>query len=301
MFRKAKSIALTMALAMAISAVSAGGVEVKAASANKVMETNVNFVKDASTGDESSVMLNSVLSKEGITFGKTYAINMKIYVPAEFMKSGRIYVSPNLDFYSGDDNENYLGYAQSEEGYSFDKESEAVTKVDDFYMIDAKMPIDAFYADGSDDASSFPEGTGQIMAGAFVVGEELSYKGSIFFDDVELEMDGAVVASANYENGKAGSSSYLINLEESKTCKPKVVDFTGKALDVTKKSLTVKKGKTATIKTVTAPSAKATFKTSNKKVATVSNKGVVKGIKKGKATITVKANGKTVKVTVTVK
>ena len=43
------------------------------------------------------------------------------------------------------------------------------------------------------------------------------------------------------------------------------------------------------------------WSTSNKKIATVTNKGVVKGVKKGKTTITVKANGKTVKVKVTVK
>ena len=49
------------------------------------------------------------------------------------------------------------------------------------------------------------------------------------------------------------------------------------------------------------PNSKVTYKTSNKKVATVTNKGVVKGVKKGKAVITVKANGKTVKVKITVK
>ena len=40
---------------------------------------------------------------------------------------------------------------------------------------------------------------------------------------------------------------------------------------------------------------------SNKKVVAVNSKGVVKGIKKGKATITVKCNGITKKFVVTVK
>ena len=40
---------------------------------------------------------------------------------------------------------------------------------------------------------------------------------------------------------------------------------------------------------------------SNKKVATVSSKGAVKGIKAGKAVITVSANGVSKKVTITVK
>ena len=45
----------------------------------------------------------------------------------------------------------------------------------------------------------------------------------------------------------------------------------------------------------------ASVKTSDKKVATVDAKGTVTGKKAGKATISVKANGKTVKVAVTVK
>ena len=50
-----------------------------------------------------------------------------------------------------------------------------------------------------------------------------------------------------------------------------------------------------------APVSKVTFKSSNKKVATVSSKGVVKAKKKGTATITVKCNGITRKFKITVK
>ena len=48
-------------------------------------------------------------------------------------------------------------------------------------------------------------------------------------------------------------------------------------------------------------SGKVTWSSSNKKIATVSSTGVIKGIKKGKATITAKAGGNTFKCTVTVK
>jgi len=45
-----------------------------------------------------------------------------------------------------------------------------------------------------------------------------------------------------------------------------------------------------------------TWTTSDKKIATVNSKGVVKGVKKGKVTITATTwNGKTAKCTVTVK
>ena len=70
---------------------------------------------------------------------------------------------------------------------------------------------------------------------------------------------------------------------------------------LTKSSATIAKGKTTTIKSKAAPASKVTYISSNKKVATVSSKGVVKGIRKGKATITVKCNGITKKFVVTVK
>ena len=70
---------------------------------------------------------------------------------------------------------------------------------------------------------------------------------------------------------------------------------------LTKSSATIAKGKTTTIRSKAAPAGKVTYTSSNKKVAAVNSKGVVKGIKKGKATITVKCNGITKKFVVTVK
>ena len=68
--------------------------------------------------------------------------------------------------------------------------------------------------------------------------------------------------------------------------------------------VTVKKGKTLTLKPVIAPitsQSKVTYSSSNKSVATVTSKGVIKGIKKGTAKITVKAGTKKVICTVVVK
>ena len=71
-------------------------------------------------------------------------------------------------------------------------------------------------------------------------------------------------------------------------------------LKLTKTSATVKVGKTTKITAKAIPSGKITYKSSNKKIATVSSNGTVKGIKKGTAKITVTCNGvsKTFKVTV---
>lgn len=296
---KGKVIATIMALAMAITALPVGGVvEAEAASKTKVMETNVNFIKGVQSGDDSSVYLNWLLSNEEVTFGNTYALNIKIYVPATFMESGSLWIRPNISFWTGEDLDTDAGWAMSSDGYSFDKESEAVTKYNDFYVVDAKMPIDKCFV--GDNEGSFPEGQGQIIAGAFISGSNKTYKGSIYFDDVALVVDGTAVSTVDYENGNLGYCSYNINSSEQKST-PKVVSFSGKALEVSKTSLSVKKGKKVSIKATTLPTAKVTYKSSNTKVATVTSKGVVKGVKKGKATITVKANGKTVKVKVTVK
>ena len=70
---------------------------------------------------------------------------------------------------------------------------------------------------------------------------------------------------------------------------------------LTKSSATIAKGKTTTIRSKATPVSTVTYTSSNKKVATVTGKGVVKGISKGKATITVKCNGSTKKFVVTVK
>ena len=72
-------------------------------------------------------------------------------------------------------------------------------------------------------------------------------------------------------------------------------------MKLVKSSAKLKKGKKVTIKVKAAPVSKVTFKSSNKKVATVSSKGVVKAKKKGTATITVKCNGITKKFKVTAK
>jgi hypothetical protein len=72
------------------------------------------------------------------------------------------------------------------------------------------------------------------------------------------------------------------------------------SLKVSKKKLTLKKGKKASLKVKAVPAGKVTYKSSNKKVAKVTSKGVVKAVKAGTCKITITCNGmkKTVKVKV---
>lgn len=112
------------------------------------------------------------------------------------------------------------------------------------------------------------------------------------------------VATVNSKTGvvkgiKAGTVTITAKAGTLKTtCK---VVIKNPAFSLVKSSATIKKGKTTTIRSKAAPAGKVTYTSSNKKVAAVNSKGVVKGIKKGKATITVKCNGITKKFVVTVK
>ena len=96
---------------------------------------------------------------------------------------------------------------------------------------------------------------------------------------------------------KSGASANItVNVKKGKVAATKITGI--------KKTVTLKKGKKLTLKPVLSPitcTEKVTYTSSNKKVATVSAKGVVKALKKGKATIKVKAGKKTVTCKVTVK
>lgn len=107
---------------------------------------------------------------------------------------------------------------------------------------------------------------------------------------------------------KKGTATITATLASGLTAKIKVkvqkTEVATKKITNLTKKLTVKKGKKATLSPILSPITsvqKITYSTSNKKVVTVTSKGVVKGVKKGKAKITVKAGKKSYKITVTVK
>lgn len=94
---------------------------------------------------------------------------------------------------------------------------------------------------------------------------------------------------------KSGSKKVVVTV--------KVIGVKTTKLSAVPEIKTIKKGKTFKIKAVAAPKNtddKITYKSSNKKIATVTSKGVVKGLRKGTVTITVQSGSqkKSCKVTV---
>ena len=109
----------------------------------------------------------------------------------------------------------------------------------------------------------------------------------------------ATVNSKGVITGKKAGKA-VITVKVGKYTKKLTVKVKKPSFKLVKSSAKLKKGKKTTIKVKAAPVSKVTYKTSNKKVATVNSKGVVTAKKKGTAKITVKCNGitRTFKVTV---
>ena len=109
----------------------------------------------------------------------------------------------------------------------------------------------------------------------------------------------ATVNSKGVITGKKAGKA-VITVKVGKYTKKLTVKVKKPSFKLVKSSAKLKKGKKTTIKEKAAPVSKVTYKTSNKKVATVNSKGVVTAKKKGTAKITVKCNGitRTFKVTV---
>lgn len=109
----------------------------------------------------------------------------------------------------------------------------------------------------------------------------------------------ATVNSKGVITGKKAGKA-VITVKIGKYTKKLTVKVKKPSFKLVKSSVKLKKGKKTTIRVKAAPVSKVTYKTSNKKVATVNSKGVVTAKKKGTAKITVKCNGitRTFKVTV---
>ena len=117
---------------------------------------------------------------------------------------------------------------------------------------------------------------------------EFSGKGNYVVKEAELLV-------SNYLE-KINNNKMILNVKTKKIATTKISGV--------KKAITLKKGKKYTLKPVLSPitsTGKVTYSSANKKIATVSSKGVIKALKKGKVKITVKSGKKTVTCVVTVK
>ncbi len=301
-----------------------------AAAANKVVEVPVNFT-NTQWEDENWDASRSELSlwnwEEPGTYSDSYTISYKLYVPTSMMKEGSaLQINPSIDFNDASEEEwKWAGYAdcpsaelQSDGRVTYwDEKTETDVETDyasakksnGYWVISYKAAssTELHTEDAQADVSK-----AQSVAVSFclnVRGIKITSQKAIYFDDLKItKADGTTLRDQNFDSLKdlkdMGVVKVSPNFGDNDGTEPKLTTLpstTAKTLTVEKKNLTVKVGKKVTIKATAKPSAKITYTSSNKKIATVNSKGVVTGKKPGKATITVKANGKTVKVKVTVK
>ena len=123
------------------------------------------------------------------------------------MKTGRIWVKPAVNFFTGKNGDTYAGMAQSsKEGYSYDKNSKEVKKYGDFYVVNVKISLD--------NCDRISASKGSVYGHLFISGFNKAYKGSIYVDDVTLTVDKKSVVKQNYENGKNSGCWYYLNRSE---------------------------------------------------------------------------------------
>ena len=301
--------------------------EVSAASKNQVVEIPVNFTNSGWEDDwDSTSKTDAGLYDFGepSSYSKSYTVSYKLYIPVSFFKEGAtVNIGGALNFNdASEDDWKYAGYSEFpsveiHEDASLTTWDDAqqkdvpvdyatVKKTGDFYVITYKAQNGELHAeDAPGDVATAKKVAVDVTMN--VKGIHITAKNSaVYVDDIKIaKADGTVLANKNFTSAKSAEGNCVIapKMDWEKNAKElKLATITdNKVLTVKSAKATVKVGKKVKISATVTPATKITYASSNKKVATVDAKGTVTGKKAGKAVISVKANGKTVKVTVTVK
>lgn len=301
-----------------------------AAAANKAVEVPVNFTNtswEEENGDASRTNVSLWGLGEPSAYSDGYTVSYKLYVPESIIKEGSaVQLNTSVDFSdAGKTEDSWAGHAECP--YAEFHQDGSMTYWDE----EKKEDIAADYATAKKSNGywviSYKAKSGDLQledapadaskASAVYVSYNLSVRGilitaknkAVYLDDLKItKADGTVVYDQDFNSLQSlkdmGEVRVYPNLGDADGKELKLATLSGaatKTLKVAKTSLNIRVGKKATIKATAKPAAKISYTSSNKKVATVNSKGVVVGKKPGKATITVKANGKTVKVKVNVK
>ena len=300
---------------------------VSAASRNQVVEVPVNFTNSGWEDDWDSNSLTNVNFwnfSEPSSYSERYTLSYKLYIPVSFLKAeSAIHIDGGLNLNDASAEEwKYAGWLifpsvvlhEDLSLTTWDEEQQkdvpvdyaTVKKTGDFYVITYKAKNGSLH---TEDAQSDVTKAQKVAVdfSISVKGIYITAKNSaVYVDDIQIaKADGTVLAKKDFTSAKSADGNCVIAPKTNwdKDVKElKLATITdNKVLTVKSTKATVKVGKKVKISATATPATKITYTSSNKKVATVDAKGTVTGKKAGKATISVKANGKTVKVAITVK
>ena len=121
----------------------------------------------------------------------------------------------------------------------------------------------------------------------------------IIWDDVQVKDSGNVIYSEDFQYYE--NCGYLENRTKNESGDYRGKIYTTSLLSLKSKKANIKVGKSTKINSTSIAGTTVTYKSNKPKVASVDKNGNVKGLKKGKAVISVSCCGKTLKYTVTVK
>lgn len=304
--------------------------EVSAANKNKVAEIPVIFKNmsgeelEKCDWNDSKTEFNLWSLGDPSAYSESYRVSYKLYIPTSFIKKdaniaiwsglgfsdatdddwkyGGNLELPNIDLHHG-----VVTHWDEEQQQGITPDYASVEKSGDFYVITYDYTTSG--VPQAEDAQADVTKSEKVALDFYlgVQGTNTTAKNcAIYFDDFKLtKADGTVLASKDFTSDKKVEGNVHIAPTEDWDKEAKDIQIAtltdNKALTVKAAKATVKVGKTAKISATASKSVKITYTSSNKKVATVSSKGVITGKKAGTATISVKANGKTVKVKFTVK
>lgn len=331
--RAKKLLGVMLAAAMALG-VGTTSVTPAAAAEQKAVYAPVAFTNqgwEEPWWEGSQTYICTDYGDEAKAFSDAYTVNFELYVPKPLMtkvlakEGSALCIGSSVDLHEiieGSEEWKWLGYVDSpitleiskdgtrhvvtywDEAQEKNVDGSAYASVKakgDYYLVTVKnLPMKStMYNENDEETSIDTSKAGPVNVTVRVGGVNAKASGFVYLDNLVLKAGGTTVFSQNYNTQDYGWIAYNKNNQPEDT-EVKPTSFSTKLLTLSKTSATIKKGKKVTIKATASPSAKITYKSSNKKVATVSAKGVVKGVKAGKATITVTANGvsRTFKVTV---
>lgn len=303
--------------------------EVSAANKNKVAEIPVIFKNmsgeelEKCDWNDSKTDFSLWALGEPSAYSESYRVSYKLYIPTSFIKKdANIAIWSGLGFCDADDDWKFGGNLElpsidlhhgvithwdEEQQTEITPDYASVEKSGDFYVITYDYTTSG--VPQAEDAQADVTKSEKVALDFYlgVQGVDTTAKNcAIYFDDFKLtKADGTVLVSKDFTSDKKVEGDIHIAPTQDWEKEAKDIQLAtltdNKALTVKAAKATVKVGKTAKISATASKSVKITYTSSNKKVATVSSKGVITGKKTGTATISVKANGKTVKVKVTVK
>lgn len=333
--KKIVAATLTIPLAFCMVCIGPSGTSSVQAADNKAFAAPVRFpgARPEDDWDSAGTRLGIDLGEVG-AFSDKYTFSYSILIPKAALEGqkehAQVQVNTWFDFSQG---ETYLGNVQS--GYSFlivhdngsifpvvvdeqkgqelkaseYKDFFAMREAGDFYKLTVTdAPVNSMLNIEGDEQNQTAIDTsqsGSIFMQTRITGMFNKLASVVYLDDLSLKADGTVVFETDFSAADMHDRYYEYVLgeekDENRKERPVLADLNTSLLKLDRTAADIRIGKTWKIRATAAADAKITYKTSNKKVATVTSKGVVKGIKAGKATLTVSANGISKKVKVTVK